>query len=94
MRFKVKSDLDLMWTTIKVLVFIICFGILGGAIYMATYSDTVIILYSVFVLAFVVLYLIQLIIESITLESGTDTERLLKEVLEELRELKNSQNKK
>ena len=61
---------------------------------MATYSDTVIILYSVFVLAFVVLYLIQLIIESITLESGTDTERLLKEVLEELRELKNSQNKK
>lgn len=99
MRFKVKSDLDIMGVALKTLILLIVLGIIGALIITTVsvvISPLVTIFYSIFVIVFLTVYVIQLVINSITfgsLKEETNTEKLLKEVLEELRELKNNQNK-
>lgn len=99
MRFKVKSDLDIMGVALKSLIMLIVLGVIGAIIITMVsiaISPLVTIFYSIFVIVFLTIYVIQLVINSITFGSSneeTKTEKLLKEMLEELRELKNNQNK-
>jgi len=104
MRFKVKSELDITGVVFKLLIMLIGFGIFGAIITLVMFTDgsyaifspLFIIFYSMFVVGFISLYIIKSIINSIvfgSLKEETNIEKLLKEVLEELRELKNDQNK-
>lgn len=104
MRFKVKSELDITGIILNVLAMLVGFGILGTIVMLvaltnstfAILSPLFIIFYSIFVVAFMFLYIVKSIINSIvfgSLKEETNTEKILKEVLEELRELKNNQNK-
>lgn len=104
MRFKVKSELDITGIILNVLAMLVGFGILGTIIILMAFTNSTfailsplfIIFYSIFVVAFMFLYIVKSIINSIvfgSLKEETNIEKLLKEVLEELRELKNNQNK-
>lgn len=104
MRFKVKSDLSISEMLMYILAIVFGFGILGFFIFAIIevgigqrISELFLIFYVIVLIALTISYIIKLALNSITfgsLKEETNTEKLLKEVLEELRELKNSQNKK
>lgn len=90
MKFKVKSDLDIMGVALKTLILLIVLGIIGALIITmvsVVISPLVTIFYSIFVIVFLTVYVIQLVINSITfgsLKEETDTEKLLLKILKEI----------
>lgn len=90
MRFKVKSDLDIMGVALKTLILLIVLGIIGALIITTVsviISPLVTIFYSIFVIVFLTVYVIQLVINSITfgsLKEETNTEKLLLKILKEI----------
>lgn len=90
MKFKVKSDLDIMGVALKTLILLIVLGIIGALIITTVsviISPLVTIFYSIFVIVFLTVYVIQLVINSITfgsLKEETNTEKLLLKILKEI----------
>lgn len=90
MKFKVKSDLDIMGVALKTLILLIVLGIIGALIITMVsviISPLVTIFYSIFVIVFLTVYVIQLVINSITfgsLKEETNTEKLLLKILKEI----------
>lgn len=103
MKFKVKSDLSMMDVFGNALAMSLGFGIVGViivAIIGAVSNDELVylflILYLIIILAVIFSSVLKATLNNTVIGSSneeTKTEKLLKEVLEELRELKNNQNK-
>lgn len=104
MKFKVKSELSIMEIFMKVFFISIGFGIVGiviaGVIGVATNSNEMafifLVFYAVLLIALLISCILKATLNSIVFGSSdeeTKTEKLLKEVLKELKELKNNQNK-
>lgn len=103
MKFKVKVDLSMMDVFGNALAMSLGFGIVGViivAIIGAVSNDELVylflILYLIIILAVIFSSVLKATLNNTVIGSSneeTKTEKLLKEVLEELRELKNNQNK-
>lgn len=103
MKFKVKVDLSMMDVFGNALAMSLGFGIVGViivAIIGAVSNDELVylflILYPIIILAVIFSSVLKATLNNTVIGSSneeTKTEKLLKEVLEELRELKNNQNK-
>lgn len=103
MKFKVKVDLSMVEIFMNILAIVFGFGILGffisaiidmGVGYKM--AELFLGFYAIVLVALVIAYTLKAVLNSAAFGSSneeTKTEKLLKEVLEELRELKNNQNK-
>lgn len=101
MKFKMKSDLDITSVVFKVLAILVGFGILGVLMSLVVVSEFIMfapffmIFYTLFVVVFLALYLIKVFVNSIILGSSneeTKTEKLLAELLEEVKQLREKNN--
>lgn len=95
MRFKVKSELDITGIILNVLAMLVGFGILGTIIILMAFTNSTfailsplfIIFYSIFVVAFMFLYIVKSIINSIvfgSLKEESKIEKLLLKILKEI----------